>query len=519
MRQYPGQRSQRAIQPAFKVLSVTVILLAFAAGTLFIVWSSLRRSPASEISSAQRAGGARAVLALDYTVTAQPGYIRVNGTTNLPNGVVLVGSLDKIGAGLLDVKEAFVMDRGFSMEFGPRLHAQYHLVGDVEALTAGPYRVRVEFNPAQQSPFTRELLAQGPQTSLSSPKGDGRREFDPATVHVARVLLLGTPEEQEAAQAVEQEYRQQIRQQFTGVLGLLSGLWQRLRLEYQQERSRGPFSRGDARATAWRTWATQWAQELGSVADTYGLAANVSPVSPYPSVRNTLLFIHKHLATLGEWYFDVLANERPENDRDLPGVEREVELGLSDANAQLGQPTSSPPLPKAEGKKPTIVVTAPLANIRSGPGMAHDVVVRAKKDDEFRFLAEKGEWFQVQLSDGRSGWLHQNVGSRKSAGGIPLETRRAETKTTSAERKANLQLQPVPLQSTPLAFIPRPTPDEMRVYAEIEQQLREVPYRDPDERRLGEYRARQRVSERYSISPDLAWNVYLKVQGWEVHQQ
>ncbi|MGH8059003.1 MAG: hypothetical protein ACREOH_17500, partial [Candidatus Entotheonellia bacterium] len=77
---------------------------------------------------------------------------------------------------------------------------------------------------------------------------------------------------------------------------------------------------------------------------------------------------------------------------------------------------------------------------------------------------------------------------------------------------------PIPLQSTPLAYMPRPTSDEMRIYTDIEQALRDVSYRDPDERRKGEHRAQQRVAEKYGISAEQVWNAYLKVQGWEVKQ-
>jgi hypothetical protein len=36
------------------------------------------------------------------------------------------------------------------------------------------------------------------------------------------------------------------------------------------------------------------------------------------------------------------------------------------------------------------------------------------------------------------------------------------------------------------------------------------------ERLMAEQRVVQRVSEKYGVSPSLLWNVYLKVQGWEV---
>lgn len=494
-------------------------MVAMALGAVVLIWKVAHRSASSEAASTQGSHASHEDLYFDYTITAQPGHIHISGTTNLPNGVVLVGRLDKIGVGVLDVKEAFVMNRAFAMEFGPQLQAYYHLIGPVEALTAGPYRIRVEFDPTQQSPFTRELLAQGRLMHSASAKEDGTREFDPATVRVAKTILLGTPEEQELAQAIEQQSQQKIRQHLGEALGMLTTFWQRLRAEYQQERTRGLFSRADARAAAWQTWSAQWVQELGLAASTYVLHENVSPVSPYFHLRSTLVALQKHLVGLVDGYFEVILNERAPNDRDLQGLEREIELAFSDANAQLGYPLTNPPsAAKVEAVRPAVVVTSALINIRKGPAMTFDVVARAKKDDGFELLGEKGEWFQVQLSDGRTGWLHQNVASKKALSGGASEAKRADTRPLSPERKGSLQLQPIPLQSTPLAYIPRPTPDEMRIYTDLEQALRDISYRDPEERRKGEHRAQQRVSEKYGISAEQVWNAYLKVQGWEVKQ-
>jgi len=149
--------------------------------------------------------------------------------------------------------------------------------------------------------------------------------------------------------------------------------------------------------------------------------------------------------------------------------------------------------------------------------MSYDVVGRAKKDDALALVGEKGEWFQVQLTDGPVGWIHRNVGSKNavSAGSAP-EGKRTDAKPISPERRATLQLDPLALPSTPFEFIPRHTEDEVKIYTDVEQQLRHVPNRDPEGRRTGEQRALQRVSEKYGISPELAWNAYLKVQGWEM---
>jgi len=212
-------------------------------------------------------------------------------------------------------------------------------------------------------------------------------------------------------------------------------------------------------------------------------------------------------------------NERSLNDRDLQWLERAVQVAFGDAVAQLGLPDALLPGLKVARTKPTVVVTAAMVNIRSGPAMSHDVVSRVKKDEALEFLGEQGEWFQVQLTDGRHGWIHRNVGSKKpAADGVAIDTRRPDAKPLSSERRGGLQLDPIALASTPIEFIPRPTSDEFKIYADLEPRLREVPYQDPDSRRAAEQRALQRVSEKYGISPEQAWDAYLKVQGWEVKQ-
>jgi hypothetical protein len=89
-------------------------------------------------------------------------------------------------------------------------------------------------------------------------------------------------------------------------------------------------------------------------------------------------------------------------------------------------------------------------------------------------------------------------------------------KPPGAEARPLPRLEPVSLVSTPVEFIPRPTSDEVRIYLELEQQLRDAQAGSPGERRAVEQRHLQRMSETYGISPDQIWNAYLKVQGWEI---
>lgn len=496
-----------------KFLGSAVILMVL--GTT--IWVATRTPIPSSPPLTQAPAHIGEVPTFDFTINAERGYIRISGIANLPNGVVLVSTLDKIGEGTLDVKEALVMNRTFAIEFGPQLQAQYHLIGRVDALTPGPYRISVEFDPAHQSPFTSDFLVQG-TSGDSSPAGTYEAsQYDIAAIRVAKTVTIGTPEEQQQAQVIVRQYRQEIRQHLGEALGTLSGLWQRLRTEYQQERTQGVFSRTNARSAAWRTWSEQWQRDLKATGESWRLFDGISQASPYHHTRNTLVVITKYMQTLIHLYYEVLLNERPLDDRELLWSERQVHLAFGDAIAQLGQ--YSAPLPPQTGDplRTTVVVSAGLANVRSGPGMSHGVISQIKKDEALEVLGEKGEWFQVQLPDGRPGWIHQNVGSKSTVTvESAVEARRPDAKRISPERRVSLQLEPVALQSISIEFIPRPTEDEFKIYADVEQQLQHVPNQDSEERRRGEPRVLHRVSEKYGISPELAWNTYLKVQGWEV---
>ncbi len=455
----------------------------------------------------------------DYTVAAETGYIRVGGIANLPNGIILVGTLDRIGSGPIEVKEALVMNRLFTLEFGPELSIQYYLLGSHDALQAGIYRISVEFDPAHQSPFAQESLLRW-AASKSSPTFIGHaQEIDRAMIRVSKTFVIGTLDEQQEAQAHEQEYRETIRQHLSETLGMLSNLWQRLRAHYQQERLKGGFARTDPRGDEWRTWSTQWLIELKAVGEKGQFTEEVSQASPLLAARDTLLGGHKQLAILCDLYFEVLTNERSVADRDLQRAEQAIQYTFADVSAQLGQPEIAPPPVKLEGVKPTVIVTAPLVNIRSRPGMGHEAISQAKKDDVFDCLGEQGEWFQVQLSGARAGWVHRSVASKRpQADGTTGEMKRADAKPIGAERRTVPQLEPIKLLATPIEYIPRPTSDEFKIYVELEAQLRDIQARGAEERKAVEQRIVQRTSERFGLSPEQIWNAYLKVQGWEIKQ-
>jgi SH3-like domain-containing protein len=60
------------------------------------------------------------------------------------------------------------------------------------------------------------------------------------------------------------------------------------------------------------------------------------------------------------------------------------------------------------GKKASLVVTASLCNVRSGPGTEHPVVFKATRGQSFRALSKQGEWIEI-TENGATGWIWQKL--------------------------------------------------------------------------------------------------------------
>ncbi|HEX9867883.1 MAG TPA: hypothetical protein VGC99_04695, partial [Candidatus Tectomicrobia bacterium] len=100
--------------------------------------------------------------------------------------------------------------------------------------------------------------------------------------------------------------------------------------------------------------------------------------------------------------------------------------------------------------------------------------------------------------------------------GTTGDVKRGDAKPLSLEKGSYPQLEPISLLSTPVDFIPSPTSDEVKIYGEMEQQLRGLQAGNSEERRDVEQHILQRVSDKHRISPEQVWNTYLKVQGWQI---
>ncbi len=59
-----------------------------------------------------------------------------------------------------------------------------------------------------------------------------------------------------------------------------------------------------------------------------------------------------------------------------------------------------------------IFVIAVSANIRSGPGTEYRIIGSVKKGERLAVLGEEGDWYNVELADGKRGWIHKKLISK-----------------------------------------------------------------------------------------------------------
>lgn len=60
-------------------------------------------------------------------------------------------------------------------------------------------------------------------------------------------------------------------------------------------------------------------------------------------------------------------------------------------------------------KKPAMLVTAPRANLRSGPGTQYPRVGQLQQHEVVHTLKKSGRWAQVQREGGEKGWIARSL--------------------------------------------------------------------------------------------------------------
>ncbi|MEZ5064477.1 MAG: outer membrane beta-barrel domain-containing protein [bacterium] len=90
----------------------------------------------------------------------------------------------------------------------------------------------------------------------------------------------------------------------------------------------------------------------------------------------------------------------------LPGVALAAEPGEVPEAAIVGR---DPNPPYMSSKKLVELNRADQNVIRSGPGETFSVIEVADKGSRYEVLAKRGEWYNVRLSDVRTGWVHASL--------------------------------------------------------------------------------------------------------------
>lgn len=58
-------------------------------------------------------------------------------------------------------------------------------------------------------------------------------------------------------------------------------------------------------------------------------------------------------------------------------------------------------------KTPTVITRNDKCNIRSGPGTSHKILFTVEKGIPFKVLKREGSWIHIEHSDGDRGWIHK----------------------------------------------------------------------------------------------------------------
>jgi SH3-like domain-containing protein len=86
---------------------------------------------------------------------------------------------------------------------------------------------------------------------------------------------------------------------------------------------------------------------------------------------------------------------------------RGFSLGLNDIGFFLGLIILFAAVPAVSAER--LSVSAPLANIRSGPGTTHDILWQIEKFHPIQVLKTSGDWYYFRDFEGDEGWIHLSL--------------------------------------------------------------------------------------------------------------
>lgn len=61
------------------------------------------------------------------------------------------------------------------------------------------------------------------------------------------------------------------------------------------------------------------------------------------------------------------------------------------------------------GKIPAVITKNDTSNIRSGPGTTHQVLFSVEKGIPFKVLKRENNWIHIEHADGDKGWIHKSL--------------------------------------------------------------------------------------------------------------
>ena len=110
---------------------------------------------------------------------------------------------------------------------------------------------------------------------------------------------------------------------------------------------------------------------------------------------------------------------------------------------------------------PPSVLALPI-EVRSGPGMTYEVMAKVSPGGSYVVVAQQQDWYKIQLSDGREGWIHRFYAVREQPPSQNTVREQPPSQTAPAVATPPATPSPMPLpvasvmppKAQPLAFTP-----------------------------------------------------------------
>lgn len=104
-------------------------------------------------------------------------------------------------------------------------------------------------------------------------------------------------------------------------------------------------------------------------------------------------------------------------------------------------------LPQGKGIAATsqITISTDTVNVRGGPGLSYPLIKIAKRGENYSIVKEQGEWLEIQLSFGKTGWVVNWLVTKEKG----VQTANASTAVGSKSTKATPNIDQLRVRSGP----------------------------------------------------------------------